>query len=43
MGSLVSGLGAFLSSSSYNTVTFCSISKNKVSKPKLKIPLSNET
>ena len=30
-------LGAFLSSGSHNSVTFCSIFKNKVSKFKLKL------
>ena len=36
MGPLVSRLGTFWSSSSHNTVNFCSIFKNKVSKSKLK-------
>ena len=42
MGPLVSRLGAFLSSSSQNSVNFCSIFKNKVSKSKLKILLKDK-
>ena len=41
MGPLVSRSGAFLSSSSHHAVNVCSISKNKVSKFKLKTLLSN--
>ena len=41
MGPLVSWLGAFWYSSSHNTVNVCSIFKNKVSKSKLKLFLSN--
>ena len=41
MGPLVSRLGAFLSSSSHNSVNFCSIFKNKASKSKLKLLQSN--
>ena len=41
LNKLVSRLSAFLSSSSHNSVTFCSILKNKVSKSNLRLPLPN--